>query len=298
MASLNSPRPEIEVDEELVKRLLAEQQPDLADLPVRFVTEGWDNALFQLGSDLVVRLPRRQAAVELIHNEQEFLSQLAPRLPLPIPVPIRNGLPSATFGWPWSICTWMEGQDALLAPLRRFQTAALQMSTFLQALHTTAGAEAPHNPFRGVALTERNDLTMNALVVAESAGLLSPDRAQRVGEFWHEAVAAPVYPGPPVWIHGDLHPGNVIVREDRIVSIVDWGDLTAGDPACDLAIFWRMFDASSRDLALQSWGADQSCMLRARGWAIAIALMLLTNSADRPLYLALGHRSIDAVLAE
>ncbi len=298
MASLNSPQAEIEIDEELVKRLLVEQQPDLADLPVRFVSEGWDNALFQLGSDLVVRLPRRHAAVTLIRNEQRWLSQLAPRLPLPIPVPIRHGLPSATFGWPWSICTWVEGRDALRAPLRRFETAALQMATFLRALHTTAVAEAPLNPFRGIALAGRNDLTMNALVAAESAGLLSPDRAQRVREFWHEAVAAPVYPGPPVWLHGDLHPGNVIVRNERIVAVVDWGDITAGDPACDLAVFWRMFDASSRDLALQSWGADRSSKVRARGWAIAIALVLLTNSADRPLYLALGHRSIDAVLAE
>ena len=111
-----------------------------------------------------------------------------------------------------------------------------------------------------------------------------------------EAVAAPLHPGPPVWLHGDLHPGNVIVRNDRIVSVVDWGDITSGDPACDLAVFWRMFDAPTRAIALRSLNVDQACMLRARGWAVAIALMLLTNSDDRPLYLALGHRSIDAIL--
>ena len=235
MASLNSPQPEVEIDEELVLRLLAEQQPDLAHLPVRFLSEGWDNALFQLGSDLVARLPRRQAAVALINNEQRWLSHLAPRLPLPIPVPIRIGRPSAVFGWPWSICAWVEGQDALQTPLQGFETAASQMATFLRALHTTAVAGAPVNPVRGIALSRRNKLTMSSLVAAERAGLLSPNRAQQVRELWHEAVAAPLHPGPPVWLHGDLHPGNVIVRNDRIVSVVDWGDITSGDPARNAA---------------------------------------------------------------
>lgn len=299
MASFNSPPAEVRIDLQLVKQLVTDQHPDLAGLPVRFASEGWDNAQFQLGADLVVRLPRRQAAVALILNEQKWLAHLAPGLPLPIPVPIRHGSPSATFGWPWSICPWVKGQDALHTPLLRFETAASQMTSFLRALHTTtAPADAPINPFRGIALGERNEVTRKALVAAEGAGLLATDQVHRLRQLWGRAVAAPVHPGPPVWLHGDLHPGNVIVRDQRIVSIVDWGDITSGDPACDLAVFWRMFDVASRDLALASLGADQACVIRARGWAIAIALVLLTGSADRPHYLALGHRSIEAVLAE
>ncbi len=296
MASFNSPVAEVEIDVELVKNLLADQHPDLAGLPLRFAFEGWDNAQFRLGKNFVVRLPRRQAAVDLIFNEQRWLAQLAPGLPLPIPVPIRHGSPSAAFEWPWSICSWVEGQDALHTPLETTEAAALQIAEFLEALHTTAPTDAPINPFRGIALSERNDVTSRAIVSAEDAGHLTARQGSQVGMLWDDAVAAPVHPGPPVWLHGDLHPGNVIVRDGRIVSIVDWGDITSGDPACDLAILWRMFDSNSRALALEALGTDEACVLRARGWAIAIAVMLLTNSADRPLYLAVGHRSIDAVL--
>ncbi|NNF52826.1 MAG: aminoglycoside phosphotransferase family protein [Acidimicrobiales bacterium] len=298
MASFNSPASEVSIDADLVKQLLSDQHPDLADLPVQFASEGWDNAQFLLGKDLVVRLPLRLASANLILHEQRWLGQLAPRLPLPIPVPVRHGRPSDAFGWPWSICPWVEGQDALHAPIESSTTAALQMAVFLRALHTAAPLDAPANPFRGVPLAKRNDLTLSAIVSAEEAGYLTPRQASQVRKLWADAVGAPIHTGQPVWLHGDLHPGNVIVADDRIVSIVDWGDITSGDPACDLAILWRMFDAPARAQALDALKLDETCLLRTRGWTIAIAMMFLTNSADRPLYLSIGHRSLNAALEQ
>src|SRR5687768_17040790 len=197
------PPAEVTIDPSLVRALLQEQHTDLAQLALIDVGEGWDNKLFRLGDGLAVRLPRRAASAALIEHEQRWLPGLSERLPLPVPVPLRVGRPGSGFPWSWSVVPWFPGQRALLAPPEDFENAALALGEFLHALHRPAPEDAPHNPWRGVALTARTDTLRAHLQQIE--GLV--DR-MAVLDLWTRALSATPWPGPPMWIHGDLHPGN------------------------------------------------------------------------------------------
>ncbi len=305
---MNSPAADIEITEELVAELIAEQHPDLADQSIRFLSEGWDNAQYRLGQDLIVRIPRREVAACLIEHEQEWLPQLAPTITLPIPAPVRIGQPSHTFAWHWSICPWIPGQDALSAPVRGSSTAARQLADFLNELHHPAPINAPENPYRGVPLADRSDRTLTSADAGLAAGMLTKAEHGRILQHWDIMVKASSYDGPAIWLHGDLHPGNITTTSDgtsdsesstRIISgIIDWGDITSGDPATDIGVLWSLFDAERRHEALQILDRDQATIDRARTWAMSIGVMLLANSGDRPSYAALGRRNVDEVLAE
>lgn len=293
MAARDVPAAEVAIDADVVRRLLAEQHPDLADRPVEPAASGWDNALFRIGPDLCARLPRRAASVPLVEHEQRWLPALAPRLPLPVPVPLRIGRPGAGYPWPWSICPWVAGRPALEAPLRDPIAAARQLGGFLAALHQPAPADAPANPFRGVPLADRHDRTLEAVDLLDGI-----DRAAARAA-WQELAAAPPWAGPPVWLHGDLHPGNVLVDDGRLVAVVDFGDLTAGDPACDLAVAWMLLPPEARPALRAAHGAvDDATWTRARAWALSLGLAIAAGSADSPAYTALGRRAVAHVLAE
>lgn len=303
MALTNSPPAEVDITVSLVVELVAEQHPDLASRPIRFLSEGWDNAQFRLGQDLIVRLPRRQVAAALIEHEQASLPSLAPILPLPIPTPVRVGEPSESFAWPWSICRWIPGQDALLAPVRDSEAAARQLAEFLNALHRPAPSNAPINPVRGVPLADRVERTWNSAAAALSAGVLTDSEYAYLTELWEQALGVAPYDGPALWIHGDLHPGNVTTstnsKGERLISgIIDWGDVTSGDPACDIGGLWALLNRQRRREALRRLDRDSQTIERARAWAMSIGVMLLTSSADRPEYAALGRCYVDEVLAE
>ena len=293
MPAKDMPAAEVDVDEPLVRALLEEQHPDLADLRIEVVANGWDNAVVRVGDDLVARLPRRELAVPLVEHEQRWLPELAPRLPLPIPAPVRIGGPSDRYPWPWSICPWFEGETGLVAPFEDPRAAAEAHGRFFAALHRPAPADAPRNPYRGIPLAERHQRTL-----ADLAALDTLDR-DAVLACWEASLALPAPTGPAVWLHGDPHPGNLLVHEGRLAAVIDFGDLCSGDRACDLSVAWMLYPDDVRPVLRAAAGdVDDATWARARGWALALGLAYGGHAADNPAYAALSARTIAAVLAD
>jgi len=235
------PPPDVAIDPSLVRALIQEQHPDLAHLALTDIGDGWDNRLFRLGEALAVRVPRRAAAAALIEHEQQWLPRLSPSLPLPVPVPIRVGRPGCGFPWSWSIVPWFPGQSALGEPPRAPVTAAVALGEFLRALHQPAPADAPHNPWRSVPLVARANILREHL--QQVGGVV--DRVA-VLALWERILSAGPWTGPLVWIHGDLHPGNLLLSGGRLAAVLDFGDLAAGDPATDLSAAWMWLPPSAR----------------------------------------------------
>lgn len=287
---MGTPPAEIEIDEALVARLLAEQQPDLTSLPLRHVDAGWDNAIFRLGDDLAVRLPRRAVAAPLIINEQTWLPRLADQLLLPAPIPRRAGMPGRGYPWRWSIVPWLPGKPADTEGLDAGQ--ARRFGAFLRGLHAPAPADAPVNPMRSVPLRERANAVFEARIERLSQKTDAVEPAIR--HIWDAAVGAPM-DAPRTWLHGDLHPRNVLTDQGIITGIIDWGDITAGDCAVDLASIWMLFaDAQARRDAFDSYGiVSQATKLRAQGWAILFGVILLeTGLIDNAIHAAIGRQTL------
>ncbi|MDO8151286.1 aminoglycoside phosphotransferase family protein [Isoptericola sp. b408] len=290
---------EIEIDVDLVRALLEAQHPDLADGPLRVAAEGWDNVMVRLGDDLAVRLPRREPAAPLVVHEQESLPWLAARLPVPVPAPVRVGVPSTdpAYPWHWSVVPWFAGHRAADVPRPRRQRLAAPLAAFLDALHAPA-LDAPVNPVRGVPLTTRDEAVRRRLADPRVGS------AARLAAVWEDALAAPLHDGPAVWVHGDPHPGNVVVGDDDgLAAVVDFGDVTSGDPATDLATAWLTFDdagrAEFRRALAHRYPADDPVWVRARGWAVAMAsAMVVDSSAEHAWLPPLGVESLDQVLAD
>ncbi|MFE3454375.1 aminoglycoside phosphotransferase family protein [Nonomuraea sp. NPDC059194] len=266
---------EIEITAELVRDLLLDQHPDLADYPVSLGARGWDNQLWRLGDDLAVRLPwATQSADELLRKEHTWLPTLAPRLPLPVPVPQRLGEPSARFPRPWIVTTWVPGEPADRAPVTRGTEAADTLAAFLTALHQPAPEEADTaGRGRGGPLAGSSEWVAQQLASATELGLIpDPDAVRAV---WEDAAAAPDWTGPALWLHGDLHPANVLTADGTICGVIDFGDLFAGDPACDLAAAWTLLPdgAADRFYAAYQPAPDAATLRRARGWAVIRALV-------------------------
>lgn len=263
----------IEITPELVRDLLRDQCPDLADRPVRLGARGWDNQLWRLGDDLAVRLPWATGSADaLLRKEYAWLPALAPRLPLPVPVPQRLGEPSERFPRPWLITTWVPGTPADQIPVTRSVDAATALAGFLGALHQPAPNGAPAGRDRGGPLAEHADRFARGLATATERRLVDdPDAVRAV---WQDAVAAPGWTGPALWLHADLHPANVLTAEGTLCGVVDFGDLCAGDPAYDLAAGWLLLPDDTMDdfYAACQPKPDSATRRRARGWAMARAL--------------------------
>ncbi|MCP4227534.1 MAG: aminoglycoside phosphotransferase family protein [Actinomycetia bacterium] len=291
------PAAEIEISEELVRGLLNDQHPDLADLEIRALANGWDNALYRLGRELIVRLPRRQLAATHVAHELTWLPRLAPHLPLLIPVPVRAGHPSDRYPWCWSIVPWFDGASVGTSPFADPALAATQLGGFLAALHQTAPPDAPANPYRGGPLADRSEITMERLAV-----ISDQVDTEAVLSAWLATSARPPWDGPPLWIHGDLHPLNMIRVDNELVAIIDFGDLTGGDPATDLLAGWALFDEPHRAIFRAAADSasrpiDDDMWERGRGWAITHSLALLANSADSPMLAAISQRALDAAVS-
>ncbi len=288
------PAAEVEVSEDLVRNLLVEQHPDLAELPLVVVANGWDNVILRLGRDLSVRVPRRQVAVALVANEQRWLPELAPRLPLPVPVPVRRGVPTEFYPWHWSVCPWFDGDLAAdVAPAGR--AVARQLGGFLTALHTSAPDDLPVNAaLRGgpiAALVER--------VAGNVAALGNRIDAPAVLARWDELSAVDEWSGDPQWLHGDLHTANVLVQDGAISAVIDFGDIGAGDPAVDLAIGWMLFDDRTRAVFRSSLAAaDDATWQRAQAWGLHFALLYLLHSADAPRFERMGRYLLGQLMAD
>jgi aminoglycoside phosphotransferase (APT) family kinase protein len=292
------PTAEVDISPDLVRRLLAAQQPDLAHRPIMVIANGWDNVLCRVGDELVARLPRREAAARLVVHEQRWLPVLQPRLPLPVPAPVRTGQPGLGYPWPWSIVPFLPGQVASRNPPADLRDAAVSLGRFLGALHTPAAPDAPANAFRGVPLADRSaTVTQN---LSALGGLVDRSAVMRV---WEAAVTTPKWDKRPVWLHGDLHPANILVHRGRISAVIDFGDITSGDPAADLSVAWMLLPAEYHDAFQNAYraagehAADDNSWTRARGWALALSLVFLAHSADNPQLMEIGHRTISAVLA-
>ena len=281
-----TPAAEIDVTAALVRRLLVDQHPDLAALPVQPVDAGWDNAMFRLGVEWAVRLPRREMAAALIEHEQTWLPHLAPQLPVAVPAPERIGRPACGYPWRWSVLAWLPGEPADLSPLDAEEAARL--ADFLRALHVPAAPGAPANPFRGVPLADRRE-TVEARL--ERLAKQTTCVSEAVLDAWQAGLAAPAGRSA-CWVHGDLHARNVLVSEGALTAVIDWGDLCRGDPATDLAAVWMLLDdPDARSNAIRYYGpAPEGAWLRALGWAVSFGTVLLeTGIADHPRHAQMGR---------
>ncbi len=292
------PAAEVEITEELVRNLLADQHPDLADLPLLEISGGWDNALFRLGGSLAVRMPRRGVAVAFVENEHRWLHELEPRLPLRIPVVQRIGRPGRGYPWPWSVRQWIEGETAVRSVPINDPDVGRSLGAFLRALHVPAPVDAPTNLMRGVPLSTR---TPRMLKYIEAVNDIVD--AKRILSSWERAIGVPLWAGPDVWVHGDLHPANVILCHGRLAAIIDFGDLAAGDPATDLAAAWMLFSPEVRSIFRQAAAPplrpiDDDTWSRAQGWALTMNLAWLSMSADDEETTAMTQKAISDVLAD
>ena len=301
VAANRMPAAEVEVSADLVRRLLAGQHPDLAWLPVEFLANGWDNELYRVGDRLIARLPRRALGAQIIKNEQRWLPGLASRLPLPIPYPERTGAPACGYPYSWSVVPYLPGVPAAEAGSFDPAGAAAAVGGFLGALHVPAPADAPANPFRGVPLAQR------AASVAANLALIGGQVDENAVLYaWDAALAAPGYDGPPAWLHGDLHPLNILVNDGQVSGVIDFGDITAGDPASDLSVAWMLLPPGGQGGFWSAYeaaggaggrvGADLRA--RAKGWALNFAIVFLAHSEDQPVLREVGRRTLGAVLRD
>lgn len=290
---------EIDTDAALVERLIETQFPFWADRAIAPVgASGTDHALYRLGDDMVVRLPRVQRATDQVDKEHVWLPKLAPQLPLTIPQPLAKGAPAENYPWVWSVYRWIEGETAASACFEDPRAAAVDLAAFITALRALDAADAPgpgrHNFWRGGPLVVRDQATRAA--IAALAGVVDTGAATRA---WEAALSAPAWSAAPVWIHGDMMPGNLLAANGRLNAVIDFGGLGAGDPACDLMAAWTLFAGDARAAFREALGADEATWARGRGWALHISLVGLPYYRSTfPDFAALAARTIEAVLAD
>lgn len=256
---------ELDIDDELVRRLLVNQFPRWADLPLsRIEPAGTVNAIFRLGDDLSVRLPRRNGRFIPGSKELDWLSRLAPQLPLEIPVAVAQGSPADEYPWFWEIHTWVEGESVAIEDIDAVR-AARDLARFVKALQKIDPASAPRG--RGIPLAERDKEFRYWLAKFEG------DPA--VAKEWEDALAVAPWTGPPVWHHGDLDARNWLVTDGRITGVIDWGSAGVGDPACDVMVAWKLHSVAARDAFRDALPTDDATWARARGWALSQAVAAL-----------------------
>jgi aminoglycoside phosphotransferase (APT) family kinase protein len=290
---------EVHTDASLVGRLLASQFPNWAGLPIKPVhSAGTDNALYRLGEDMVVRIPRIHWATGQVDKEHQWLPRLAPFLPLDIPIPLAKGKPGEGYPWHWSVYRWLDGENAILESLSDPSQTATKLAQFivaLQSIDATSGPPpGPHNSSRGVPLATRDSPTRAA--IAALNGLVDTDAATAA---WEAALQAPAWRGPPIWIHGDMQPGNLLSVQGRLSAVIDFGCLGIGDPACDVMVAWMFLSADTRGVFRAVLQVDEATWRRGRGWALSAGLIALPYYQNsNPVLARIAQRAIDEVLAE
>jgi aminoglycoside phosphotransferase (APT) family kinase protein len=276
----------------LVVRLIARQFPRWAGLAVtRVRSAGTDNEVFRLGDELAVRLPRTAGTAAALARELRWLPRLAPALPIDVPVPVGRGAPDEGFPHPWSVYRWLPGRDAVAEPITDLAEAAERLGRFVAALR---GCDATGGPpsFRGGPIRER-DAEARATIAALAADL----DARRASAVWDDACAAPPWDGPPVWLHADLHPANLVSRAGRLAGVLDFGGLGVGDPACDLLPAWALLTAGTRAPFREASGVDDATWARGRGWGLYLGLGALhVYRVTNPVLAAIGRHALTEVL--
>jgi aminoglycoside phosphotransferase (APT) family kinase protein len=281
---------ELHTDVGLVRALLEGQFPHWATLPIeRVSSSGTVNALYRLGDDMVVRLPRMDWGIGAVDRELRWLPPLAPLLPVEIPVPLAKGAPAEGYPWEWGIYPWLEGET----PAAGEGSLARDLARFVRALHVVKPADGPPAG-RGAALARWDEPTRAALV--ELQGIVDTEAA---GALWDAALRTPGWSAPPVWIHGDLMPANLLVRDGRLTGVIDWGGFGVGDPAVDLMPAWNMLEAAGREVFRAELDVDDETWTRGRGWALWTGLLALPYYKETNPELAENARyRIGEVLAD
>ncbi|HEY6749595.1 MAG TPA: aminoglycoside phosphotransferase family protein [Mycobacteriales bacterium] len=285
---------QVDIDESVARRLIAAQLPRYAKLPLHRVSSGGtDNAVFRLGSALALRMPLTQSASASVTKEARWLPVVARHVSLDVPEVVATGVPGEGYPFPWAVLSWLPGQDALSGRFRSLADTAVALGRFVAELRAIDPSNGPVGR-RGGPLAGRDEEFRSAL--SQCDGLLDVARAAAV---WDDALAAPPWDGPPVWLHADLIPGNLLLRDGRLVGILDFGTVTRGDPAYDVTAAWHVLDAASRPAFLSLLDADGPTRRRARGLVlsggvIALPYYLHTN----PAMVATARTGIDAVLTD
>ncbi|MFE6053328.1 aminoglycoside phosphotransferase family protein [Kitasatospora sp. NPDC056446] len=285
---------EIDIDDALVRRMVAERFPQWAGLPVEEVaTAGTSNAMYRLGADLVVRIPRIPGAAEDIGKECAWLGRLAPELPVAVPVPLALGGPVDGCPWPWSVLRWLDGVNPAAGRPAEPALLAAGLADFVNAMRRIDPAGGPAS-YRGEPLAERDGAVRAA--IAALAGAVD---ARAAASVWERALRAPGHPGPPVWIHADLQPGNLLVDgRGRLSAVIDFGCAGLGDPAVDLIPAWYVLPAPVRAAFRAAVGADDAAWARGRGWALSVALLELAYYRETsPRMTGIARHVIAEVLA-
>ena len=259
---------ELATDAALVRRLVEAQFPEWSELPIeRVASSGTDNALYRLGAEMVVRLPRIEWAVAAVEKERAWLPMLAPHLPVEVPRPLAKGEPGGGFPWPWTVYTWLEGENPPIGggsgPLAR------ELAAFIRALRQLDAANGPRTG-RGGPLAPEDPSVRKALRQLDEDVDVGGATA-----VWEEALAAPAWDGPPLWLHGDLMASNLLLRDNRLAAVIDFGTCGVGDPSCDLLPAWNFLPADARAVFRGELEVDDASWARGRGWAVAKAVQAI-----------------------
>lgn len=286
------------INERLAHRLVTKQFPQWARLPVRPVTlGGWDNRTFHLGDDMLLRFPSAEEYAVQVEKEQFWLPKLQSSLPLPIPEPIGLGKPAYNYPWKWSIYRWLEGDTAASVQISDKRQLATTLGQFLRALQkidlkggTTPG---PHNFYRGGPLSTYDAETRRALSILRHK--IDTKSATKV---WDAGVATE-WQHPPVWVHGDMSPGNLLVKRNQLSAVIDFGMLAVGDPACDLTIAWTLFEPEFRNTFRDVFSFDDDTWARGRAWALWKALIVMANMTEtNPVESAQSRRVVTEIMED
>lgn len=287
---------EVETDVVLMRRLLADQFPQWADLPIeRVESYGTDHDIYRLGDHLAARLPRIAWATGQAAKEAEWLPKLAPQLPLALPVPLAMGKPAGRYPFGWSIVEWLPGENAN-GTIQDLDRAAVDLASFVTALQEVdpAGAHPRPPAKRGCPLAEVDGQVRGSIKFLGTR--IDGDVAMRL---WNESLAAPKWNDREVWVHGDLLPGNLLVVDGRLSAVIDFGGLNVGDPACDLQPAWNVFTGASRARFRTEVQADDDAWLRGRGWSLYQAVSALAYYWDtNPGMIRQASHALAEILAD
>ena len=288
----------IELDAIKAREIIDTQFPEYASLPLRpIVSGGTDNTMFRLGDALCARFPKRADAVSQVEKEQVWLPKLAP-LPLKIPAPVGHGVSSAAFPYAWSLYGWIPGTALVECEIEDWCAAAKTLAEFISSLQAKDVTSAPHagaqNHYRGVALEKRDRLTRAAIT-----GLADEYAEDTLLRIWDYTRQTPRHRGDPVWLHGDLQGGNILVEDGRISAVIDFGLSGVGDPACDLMLAWSVLPKTARSVFKESVGVTDHTWMRGLGWALSVSVIALEYYRGRNHTLSqISRQTIDAVLGD
>jgi aminoglycoside phosphotransferase (APT) family kinase protein len=278
-------------DETLVRALISDQFPRWSGLSIsRVVSDGTSNAVYRLGRELVARLPLVESSERQVIKEHAWLPKIAPLLPLTVPEPVEIGQPGHGYPWRWSIHHWIEGENANVAGIADMRQAVDDMVRFVRALHAIDLPDPPHCR-RNVALLSNDEKTRRGI-----AELRDEFDAEALIAIWEDGLAAPPWPGPPVWVHADLTDGNILMRDGRLTAVIDWSMLGLAEPANDLDLAWDLFDSRSRAVFRDALGIDEATWARARGWAVQSVIGVVYYRNTNPGIVARCRRRLHTII--